>query len=79
MQAGVSTACLYPQNLEEALSTNLSAYQLFLKSDMQDNVPNICANIGDVYMQQSNLPEAATWYRRALVISEQPYLIHQYI
>ena len=61
---------LYHQNLEEALSTNLSAYQLFLKSDMQDNVPNICANIGDVYMQQSNLPEAATWYRRALVISD---------
>ena len=61
---------LYHQNFEEELSANLRAYHLFMKSDMQDNASGICANIGDVYMQQSQLPEAAAWYRRALVIND---------
>lgn len=61
---------LYHQNNKEALDDNMKAYQLFLNSDMQDNVSSICANIGDVYMQQSLLPEAASWYRRALFITD---------
>ena len=61
---------LYHQNYKEAVDNNLEAYHLFLKSDMQDNASGICANIGDVYMQQSLLPEAAAWYRRALVITD---------
>lgn len=61
---------LYHQNNEKALDDNLQAYQFFLQSDMEENAPDICANIGDVYMQQSLLPEAAAWYRRALVITD---------
>ena len=61
---------LYHQNQEKALEDNLEAYRLFMVSDMQDNVTSICANIGDVYMQQSLLPEAASWYRRALVLTD---------
>ncbi len=61
---------LYHQKYQEALDNNLEAYHLFLKSDMQDNAAGICANIGDVYMQRSLLPEAAAWYRRALVITD---------
>ena len=61
---------LYHQNNDKALGDNLNAYRLFLQSDMQENAADICANIGDVYMQQSRLPEAASWYRRALVITD---------
>lgn len=61
---------LYHQNYKEAIDNNLEAYHFFLKSDMKNNASGICANIGDVYMQQSLLPEAAAWYRRALVITD---------
>ena len=55
---------------EEALKYNLKAYQLVMESDIIHNAPSICANIGDNYIQQSLLPDAAKWYRRALVISD---------
>lgn len=61
---------LYHQNQEEALKANLKAYHHFLASDMQDNVTSLCANIGDVYIQESRLPEAAAWYRRALLLTD---------
>ena len=28
----------------------------------------ICANVGDAYLAQNQLPEAAQWYRRALFL-----------
>ena len=61
---------LFHKNHDEALKANLTAYCLFLESDMKQNAPSVCANIGDVYIQTSLLPEAASWYRRALVISD---------
>lgn len=61
---------LYHQNHEEAIKDNIQAYQLFLKSNMKDNAASICANIGDVYMLQNLLPDAAAWYRRALVVTD---------
>ncbi|MBQ6210234.1 MAG: histidine kinase [Prevotella sp.] len=61
---------LYHINHDKALEANRAAYQLFAESDMSHNVPSICANIGDMYIQKSLLPEAAAWYRRALVISD---------
>lgn len=61
---------LYHQNHDEVLTANKKAYDLFMESDMKYNVPNICANIGDVYMQQSLLPEAALWYRRAVMLTD---------
>ena len=61
---------LYHQNHEEAIKDNIQAYKLFLNSDMKDNAASICANIGDIYMFQSLLPEAAAWYRRALVVTD---------
>lgn len=61
---------LYHTNHDKALEANRMAYQLFAESDMTHNVPSICANIGDMYIQKSLLPDAAAWYRRALVISD---------
>ena len=61
---------LYHQKHDEVLTANKKAINLFMESDMQYNVPNLCANIGDVYMQQSLLPEAASWYRRAVMLTD---------
>ncbi len=44
------------------------AYQLSLKSDVQNQAPNICANLGDAYVFKNQLVEAAYWYRRALFL-----------
>ncbi len=60
----------YHANHDKVISDNLAAYHLFLNSDMKNNVPSLCANIGDAYIQKSLLPDAAAWYRRALVISD---------
>ncbi len=61
---------LFHQKSEEVLEDNTKACELFLNSNMKDNAPAVCANIGDVYMQQSLLPQAAAWYRRALVLTD---------
>ena len=61
---------LYHQNYSQVQEDNLKAYHLFMKSDVQKNAPSICANIGDLYTQEIRLPEAAAWYRRALVLND---------
>ena len=61
---------LYHQNYSQVQEDNLKAYQLFMKSDVKKNAPSICANIGDLYTQEIRLPEAAAWYRRALVLND---------
>ncbi len=61
---------LYHQKHDEVLKANKEAYRLFLVSDMKHNTPDICANIGDLYMQQSLLPDAASWYRRAVMLND---------
>ena len=58
------------QKYKDAIDNNLEAYRLFLQSDMKTNAAKICANIGDIYMEQDLLPEAAAWYRRALVVTD---------
>ena len=61
---------LYHQNTEQVLKDNMEAYRLFMKSDLINNAPDICANMGDAYKQMNRLPEAASWYRRALVLAD---------
>lgn len=61
---------LYHQNYSQVQEDNLKAYQLFMNSDVRKNAPSICANIGDMYAQEIRLPEAAAWYRRALVLND---------
>ena len=61
---------LYHQNYSQVQEDNLKAYHLFLESDVKKNAPSICANIGDIYAQEIRLPEAAAWYRRALVLND---------
>lgn len=61
---------LYRQNTEQVLMDNMEAYRLFMRSDLIKNTPDICANMGDAYKQMNRLPDAASWYRRALVLAD---------
>ena len=46
------------------------AYQYLQKSDAKQSMPDVCANIGDAYINTNNLPQAAMWYRRALFLAD---------
>lgn len=46
------------------------AYQALQHSESDKNIPDICANIGDIYIDLSDMPMAAQWYRRALFLSD---------
>lgn len=61
---------LYHQNADEVIKDNKEAYRLFMQSDLINNAPDVCANIGDAYKQVNQLPDAASWYRRALVLAD---------
>ncbi len=47
-----------------------SAYDVLFGSDMQERLPDVCANLGDAYVEMSDMPMAAYWYRRALYLAD---------
>ena len=47
-----------------------NAYKALLDSDRKKSLPDVCANIGDTYIDMSDMPMAAQWYRRALFLSD---------
>ncbi|MBR1547490.1 MAG: tetratricopeptide repeat protein, partial [Prevotella sp.] len=59
---------LLHHNADSVISTYMSAYRLMKKSDMEDNLPDLSANIGDAYVAKGNMPEGSRWYRRALFL-----------
>ena len=46
------------------------AYDLMMESDMKENLPDLSANLGDVYVAKDDMPEGARWYRRALFLAD---------
>ena len=46
------------------------AYGWLFGSDRENRLPDICANMGDAYIADNDLPRAAFWYRRALFLSD---------
>ena len=46
------------------------AYQLMMESDIQENLPDLSANLADAYVAKSDLPNASKWYRRALFLND---------
>lgn len=47
-----------------------NAYKSLLESDRKSGLPDVCANIGDIYIDMNDMPMAAQWYRRALFLSD---------
>lgn len=60
----------YHRNTQETLKMYEKSYELFMQSNDQANAPDVCANLGDAYVYENKLPEAASWYRRALFLSD---------
>ncbi len=46
------------------------AYDLIMACDNKTQAPKVCANLGDAYSFESNLPATAEWYRRALFLAD---------
>lgn len=61
-------------NFHQSPDTVINCYRmadsLLAASDMQEQRPMVCANLGDAYMFGSRLVEAAGWYRRALFLAD---------
>lgn len=53
---------------DEAIKLYSEAYRLLLNSDTKRQAPAVCANLGDAYIFENKLPQAAFWYRRALFL-----------
>lgn len=52
----------------EVIRLYSQAYQLLTESDAKEQLPNVCANLGDAYIFKNDLPKAASWYRKALFL-----------
>ena len=52
----------------QAIQLYKAAYSLLANSDSEHNMPKVCANLADAYIQDNNVPMAAQWYRRALFL-----------
>ncbi len=50
------------------------AYDALAKSDNLAKLPDVCANIGDIYINLNDMPAGAQWYRRALFLSDSLHL-----
>lgn len=54
----------------ETIGFYTKAYDILQGSDQERSLPDVCANIGDSYMELSEMPDAAKWYRRALFLCD---------
>lgn len=55
---------------EDVITLYHKAYELLRYSDSPKLMPDVCANLGDAYVFDNNLPQAALWYRKALFIAD---------
>lgn len=55
---------------EDVITLYHKAYELLRNSDSPKLMPDVCANLGDAYVFDNNLPQAALWYRKALFIAD---------
>lgn len=55
-------------NTEESIRLYRKAYDLLMQSDHIEKAPDAAANLADAYTFASDMPTAAKWYRRALVL-----------
>lgn len=58
----------FHRKAEDVVRLYQEAYRFSLNSEVKNQSPNICANLGDAYVFNNQLVEAAYWYRRALFL-----------
>lgn len=59
---------MYRASQHEVIRYRTMAYGNMMQSDDKDFLPEICANMADVYVQLNDMARAASWYRRALFL-----------
>ena len=67
--ARASTIIIFHRKADEVVSLYQSAYAYSMLA-MCSIAPSICANLGDAYLFKNQLPQAASWYRRALFLAD---------
>lgn len=58
------------RNHDETVELFGRAYRSLFGSDSEHRLPDVCANLGDAYVSVNDMPHAAMWYRRALVLAD---------
>lgn len=58
----------YRRNHDEILRLRTIAYETMMDSEDAEFLPEICANMADMYVQTNDMAQAASWYRRALFL-----------
>lgn len=58
----------FRSNLDEAIRLRTKAYEAMMESDNTAYLPDLCANMADVYGLKNDMAMAASWYRRALFL-----------
>ncbi len=59
---------MYRTSQQEVIRYRAMAYENMMRSDDKDFLPEICANMADIYVQLNRMDRAASWYRRALFL-----------
>lgn len=57
-------------NTEKSIALYNKAYRLMMESGYNQEAHNVCANLGDAYIYESKFYTAASWYRRALFLTD---------
>lgn len=55
---------------QATLQHYMQAYLLMEQNGDMHSVPDLCANIADVFLQDNNIPECINWYRKALFVAD---------
>lgn len=59
---------LFHKKPDEVVRLYQKAYDLLRESDSPELMPDVCANLGDAYVFENDLPKAASCYRKALFL-----------
>ncbi len=65
------------RNREQAKEIYITAYEHIMRSDLLTYAPDIAANLADAYIYLDDLPNAARWYRRAMLLVDSLKLPHE--
>ena len=58
----------FHRNPKETVELYKKAFELLPKSDCEYNMPKVCANLADAYIQANDIPMGAKYYRHALFL-----------
>ena len=59
---------MFHRTPKQSVALLTDAYRLYAASDAKRNMPRVCANLADAYIQANDIPSAAKYYRRALFL-----------